>query len=113
VETPPAISELVQGEFKTTLKYPKDNIKVVFTNTDETSGTLTVTQSDKTYEVLSYKIEDGVLTTQHSGGADCGYTLEVNEAYRLVLKRYVSTIKDYDTGVLISTTTTTTTTDAN
>jgi hypothetical protein len=115
VETPPAISELVQGEFKTTLKYPKDNIKVVFTNTDETSGTLTVTQSDKTYEVLSYKIENGVLTTQHSGGADCGYTLEVNEAYRLVLKRYVSTIKDYDTGVLISTTTTTTTTttDAN
>jgi hypothetical protein len=50
--------------------------------------------------VLNYTIVDQTLTTTHASGANLGFSLSVNEAYKLVLSRFDTDYQEDDSGIL-------------
>lgn len=85
VEDPPLISELLTGEYSGKLK--KGDVTVSFGNPDvDGKVTATITTS-KGIEIIKiyYNTEYGVLICEHFDGRELGVTIEINEAYKLVI----------------------------
>ncbi len=82
----PTALELFGKEYTGKLEYPsRSAVTVRFTpGATISEGTVTVTTAGSS-ERLSYTYENGVLTTAHVGGADLGFTVSLNVAYRIVV----------------------------
>lgn len=83
----PAIGGLLNGAYTGKLEYPTRGIvTAVFKPSEYSSseGTVEIT-TGQGKETLSYSYDGQTLTTTHLSGADFGFSLSINEAYRLVL----------------------------
>jgi hypothetical protein len=81
VTNPPAVSSLLSGTYTGTLKYsPRGAVSVTFKG----GNTLEVTVGNQT-ETLSYTVDGSTLITEHKSGVELGFSLTINEAYKLVL----------------------------
>lgn len=85
----PEISTLLAGEYAGSIQYPeRSNVKVEFAPESGTAGKATITVGNLGTETLSYvwDEENKQLVTEHASGRDdLGFSLSINEAYKLVL----------------------------
>jgi hypothetical protein len=85
VQSQPPVSSILRGSYYGKIEYPEADVTVTFTpSADPSKGTVTIAASG-TQEILNFSYENGVLTTSHRSGVDCGFTLSVNEAFCVVL----------------------------
>lgn len=80
---PPNVTEMLVGSY--TAKLKKGNATIVFG--EEDGAIIATVTTNKGEEVLtvSYDAVNKELITEHESGAELGVTLELNEAYKIVL----------------------------
>lgn len=85
VESAPLMTDLLSGDYSGKLK--KTDVTVSFSKLDSDGKVLATISTNKGIEIISvyYDSEHGVLVCEHSDGIELGITLELNEAYKLVV----------------------------
>lgn len=85
VEDAPLMTDLLSGDYSGKLK--KTDVTVSFSERDSDGKVLATISTNKGIEIISvyYDTEHGVLVCEHSDGVELGITLELNEAFRLVI----------------------------
>lgn len=85
VEPAPDVNGLMKGEY--TAKFKKFDATVSFAEPDDDGKIYATVTTDKGTEILYvfYNAQYNAIMSEHHDGANLGVTIELNEAYRLVL----------------------------
>lgn len=88
----PDMSTCLAGEYSARMTYPKPgNVSVNIEVTGANTAVATIVNMNGDTETLGITFSgtqtSATVTSQHSGGANLGYSVSLNEAYKLVLSR--------------------------
>jgi hypothetical protein len=82
----PSVSSLLTGTYSASVNTPnRGTVEVTFDNSKKQIIISLTSGGSTTTETLNYTIDGTTLTTTHASGRDYGYSVSVNEAYKLVL----------------------------